>query len=93
MPAALSNWMPSATTRPPIQAASTGLWAWAAALPTACGRGRRIGHRLRRENHQHGVDVLVFQHDLHGLGEAVGRGVAQHVDRIAVRPADRAATR
>ena len=35
MPAVLSNWMPSATTRPPIQAASTGLWAWPATVPTA----------------------------------------------------------
>ena len=32
---------------------------------------------------------LSFSTISHGLGEAVGRGVAQHVDRVAVRPAGR----
>ncbi len=66
-----------------------GLVSMARRLAYGLRSSRRIGHRLRRKNHQHRVDVLVFEHNLHGLGEPIGRGVAQHVDRVAVRPTHR----
>ena len=48
-----------------------------------------IGHGLRREDHQHGIDALVLHDDFQGLRIAVRRSIAQHVHRIAVRPAGR----
>ena len=51
------------------------------------GRGRRVGHRQRRENHQCGVDVLVFEHRFQRAGKSLRRGVAHQVDRVAMRPA------
>jgi len=47
---------------------------------------RRIGHRLRREDHEHGIDIGVGDH-IAGRGrKALGARVSEDVDRVAVRP-------
>ena len=46
----------------------------------------RVGHRLGREDDEQAVAVRVVRGDLEGLGVAVGVGVAEDVDRVAVAP-------
>ncbi len=47
---------------------------------------RRIGHRLRREDHQQAIAVRIFGGDLDGLGITFGAGIAEHVDGVVVAP-------
>ena len=49
----------------------------------------RVGHGLRRQDHQQAVAVRVLGGDLQRLGVALGAGVAEDVDRIAVAPVRR----
>ena len=50
---------------------------------------RRIGHSLRRENHQQPVVVRILGGDFDGSGVTLGIGVSQDVDGIAVAPVRR----
>ena len=49
-------------------------------------RAHRIGHRLRREHDQHAIDIWIGDNDFQCFGESIGPGVAQHIDRILMRP-------
>ena len=49
----------------------------------------RVGHRLGRQDHQHTVGVRVLGDDLQRPGIAVGAGVAEQVDGVAVTPGRR----
>ena len=53
---------------------------------SSCGRARRVGHRLRREDDQHAVGGRVRGRDLERLGVPLGRRVADDVDRVVVAP-------
>ena len=44
-----------------------------------------VGHRLRRENDQAHVDVLILQNGAQRGLVAVGAGIADHVDGVAQR--------
>ena len=52
------------------------------------GRGR-VAHGLGGEDHQQAVDVGVLGGDLQRPGIALGVGVAEDVDRVAVAPGGR----
>ena len=55
-------------------------------LGDGLGGSGRIGHGLGSQDHQGRINFLVFQHDLQRPGVAIGRGVAEHVDRVMMRP-------
>ena len=86
MPASFSSWAPSLTVCPPIQAASTGLWACAATCPTAravpVGSVIACGVRITSTASTPPSCSTISN----ALAEAVRRSVAQDVDRVAVRP-------
>ena len=67
MPASSRMASPSATSVPPIQLASTGLPAMLGVRHERAGGGRRIGHRLRRQDDQQAVGVRVVGGDLERL--------------------------
>ena len=52
-------------------------------------RRRRVGHRLRGEDHEEAVAPLVARRDLEGLGIPFRRRVADDVDRVVVAPGSR----
>ena len=86
MPALCRIDSPAATSSPPIQLASTGLSAmvqWAFNWSAVTGR---VDHRLGRQDHQQAVGVRVPGDDLQRLDIAVGAGVAEQVDGIAMTP-------
>ena len=49
-------------------------------------RFQRFGHRLRREDGQHAVHVVIFQAGFDGMMVTIRLGIADDVHRIAVRP-------
>ncbi len=50
------------------------------------GHGRRIGHGLRGDDDQQGVDAGIPEHDLGRFGHELRFGVAEDVDGIAAGP-------
>ena len=86
MPAWLRMSSPAATSAPPIQLASTGLPSMLGVGLQLLGGAGRVGHGLRGQDHEQAVAVRVLGGDLQGLGVALGVGVAQDVDRVAVAP-------
>ena len=49
----------------------------------------RVGHRLGRQDHQQAIGVRVPGDDLQRLDIAVGVGVGEHIDGVAVTPGRR----
>ena len=74
--------MPAPTSAAPMNEQAIGLAACLVDLADAAGDRLDVGHRLRREDHQHLVDVRVVQHGLQGRRVAVGPGVADHVHGV-----------
>ena len=48
--------------------------------------GRRVGHRLRRQDDQHRINVLVFEDNFRRRGVPVRLGVTEYVHGVAMRP-------
>ena len=46
----------------------------------------RIGHRLRRKNHQQAIAVGILRGDIERFGVTVRIGIAQDVDGIVMTP-------
>ena len=53
------------------------------------GGARRIGHRLRCQDDQQAIAVLVGSRDRQRLRVALRAGVAEHVDGVVVAPVRR----
>ncbi|MDO9041200.1 MAG: hypothetical protein Q7U64_02510 [Desulfocapsaceae bacterium] len=64
-----------------------GLAALAGQLDHRHSRFQRLGHGLRRQNHQDAIDTCVIQAGLDRQMIAVRLGIADDVHRISVRPA------
>ena len=48
------------------------------------GDAHRVGHGLRRQNHQQTINVFVGRHQVDGVTIALGGRIATDVDRIGV---------
>ena len=53
------------------------------------GDGRGIGHALRRHDHEQAVARGILRKNLHGFGVALGPGITQDVDGVAMAPVGR----
>ncbi len=58
-------------------------------LADSLGRRRWIRHSLRCEDDQDSINAGILQKDLDCFRDALGPGVAQHIDGISVRPGRR----